>query len=109
MSCCSSRRWLEGKPLLLLLAARANGCKVVRELQDRGGMRHGMVTLLDPTNGELILRAVHDDPEPDRKLEDIRYRNGEGIVGHILKTEATILVKRIADEPRFLGRLGLYD
>jgi transcriptional regulator with GAF, ATPase, and Fis domain len=25
--------------------------KVLRELQDHGGMRHGMVTLLDPANG----------------------------------------------------------
>jgi Nif-specific regulatory protein len=83
--------------------------KVLGELQDRGGMRHGMVTLLDPSNGELILRAVHDDSEPDRKLEDIRYRNGEGIVGQILKSGETVLVKRIADEPRFLDRLGLYD
>ena len=39
-------------------------CGVLDELQDRGGLRHGIVTLLNPESGELILRAVHDDPDP---------------------------------------------
>ena len=82
---------------------------VLDELQDRGGLRHGIVTLLNPESGELILRAVHDDPVPDRKLEEVRYKSGEGIIGQILEQGETLIVPRIADEPRFVDRLGVYD
>ena len=82
---------------------------VLQELHDRGGLTHGMVTLLDPESGELILRAVHDDMVQDRRLEEIRYRAGEGVIGHILETGTTVVVQRIANEPRFMGRLGVYD
>ena len=82
---------------------------VLKELQERGGLRHGIVTLLNPESGELILKAVHDDPATDRKLEEVRYRSGEGIIGQILERGETIIIRRIADEPRFLGRLGVYD
>jgi Nif-specific regulatory protein len=82
---------------------------VLNELQDRGGLRHGIVTLLNPDSGELILRAVHDDPARNRKLDEVRYRSGEGIIGQILERNETVIVPRIADEPRFIGRLGVYD
>jgi Nif-specific regulatory protein len=82
---------------------------VLQELHERGGLTHGMVTLLNPESGELILRAVHNDTVQERKLEEIRYRAGEGVVGHILETGATVVVPRIANEPRFIGRLGVYD
>ena len=82
---------------------------VLKELQERGGLRHGIVTLLNPESGELILKAVHDDPNTDRKLDEVRYCNGEGIIGQILEKGETIIVRRIADEPRFLGRLKVYN
>src|SRR5271165_6728670 len=82
---------------------------VLQELHERGGLTHGMVTLLNPESGELILRAVHNDSVDGRKLEEIRYRAGEGVVGHILETGETVVVQRIANEPRFIGRLGVYD
>jgi Nif-specific regulatory protein len=84
-------------------------CGVLNELQERGGLRHGIVTLLHPDSGELILRAVHDDPAQNRKLDDVRYRTGEGIIGQVLEKGETVIVPRIADEPRFIGRLGVYD
>ena len=82
---------------------------VLDELHDRGGLSHSMVTILNPQTGELIVRAVHNDPEPSRRLEEIRYRPGEGIVGQILLDGKTIVVERIANEPRFVSRLGLYQ
>jgi len=82
---------------------------VLQELHDRGGLTHGMVTLLNPESGELILRAVHNDTVNGRTLEEVRYRAGEGVVGHILDTGETVVVERIANEPRFIGRLGVYD
>ncbi|MFM8445330.1 MAG: nif-specific transcriptional activator NifA, partial [Methylococcus sp.] len=39
----------------------------------------------------------------------VRYESGEGIMGLILDAGYTIAIERIADEPRFLGKLGLYD
>jgi len=84
-------------------------CKVLEELNDRGDMKHGIVTLLDPESGELILRAIHNDPAPDRKLDRIRYRSGEGIIGRILEGGETVVVARIADEPRFINHLGVYN
>ena len=84
-------------------------CEVLEELNDRGKMKHGIVTLLDPDSGELILRAIHGDPTPGRKLEGVRYRPGEGIIGRILEDGETVVVERIADEPRFVNYLGVYD
>ncbi len=84
-------------------------CKVLEELNDRGEMKHGIVTLLDPESGELILRAIHNDPTPNRKLDRIRYRSGEGIIGGILESGETVVVPRIADEPRFIDHLGVYN
>ncbi len=80
---------------------------VLQELHEHAGMERGMVSLLDPDSGELSVGAVHaGDPA---RAEAVRYQTGEGITGTILKMGQTIVVKRIADESRFLDRLGLYD
>lgn len=80
---------------------------VLQKLHEHAGMERGMVSLLDPDSGELSVGAVHaGDPA---RAELVRYRTGEGITGAILKMGQTIVVKRIADESRFLDRLGLYD
>ncbi len=83
---------------------------VLHELHDRSGMRRGMVTLVEPQSGESLIGAIYSDDENNaERIEEIRYRPGEGIVGHIMDTGETMVVRRIAEEPRFLGRLGLYD
>ena len=56
--------------------------------------------------GELLVSALHD--ERTEPMESVRYRPGEGIVGTILSSAEPIIVRRIADEPRFLDRLGVY-
>ncbi|GAB6040582.1 nif-specific transcriptional activator NifA [Endothiovibrio diazotrophicus] len=81
---------------------------VLKILHQQGGMQRGMVTLLDPESGELLLNAIYCERE-DVKPEPVRYRPGEGIIGAILSHDRTVVVRRIADEPRFLDRLGLYD
>ncbi|MDD3517812.1 MAG: nif-specific transcriptional activator NifA [Chromatiales bacterium] len=78
---------------------------VLEVLHDYAGMRTGMVTLRDPGSGEQLLSAVHGA----ERNEDVRYRPGEGIVGHILDGGRTVVIPRLADEPRFLDRLRLYD
>jgi len=72
------------------------------------GMERGMVSLLEPESGELLLSAVHG-VDADVGLDDVRYRHGEGIVGTILEMGKEMVVDTVADEPRFLGKLGLYD
>ena len=78
---------------------------VLLQLHEKGSMCNGMVSLVQPDKGEMLLSAVHGDTDG----EEVRYRSGEGVVGNILEEGRTVVVKRISDEPRFLGRLGLYD
>ena len=78
---------------------------VLLRLHENGGLRNGMVSLVQPDKIDMLLSAVHGDIGS----EEVRYRAGEGVVGAILQEGRTVVVKRISDEPRFLGRLGLYD
>ena len=82
---------------------------VLQVLHDHGGMKRGMVALLDASTGELLLSAVHNETGRGGGVGRVRYRPGEGLVGAILEHRSTIVVERIAEEPRFLDRLGLYD
>jgi Nif-specific regulatory protein len=80
---------------------------VLQVLHDFAGMQRGMVTLLDPDSGDLLVSVVQSD-EP-AQVGSVRYRAGEGVVGAIIARGDTVVVRRIADEPRFLDRLGVYD
>ena len=80
---------------------------VLRVLHDGVGMERGMVSLVESESGELQVSVAHG--LAGIFTEDIRYRPGEGVVGLILEEGEPIAVERIADEPRFLGKLGLYD
>lgn len=81
---------------------------VLGVLHRKAGMRCGIITLRQLDSDSLVIGAVHsanDTPVPDK----VRYLQGEGLMGAILDAGSTIIVERIADEPKFLGRLGLYD
>ena len=79
---------------------------VLKALHEQGSLGYGMVALVDQETGELLVTALHDErADPS---ESVRYQPGEGIVGAILSSAEPIIVRRIADEPRFLDRLGLY-
>jgi Nif-specific regulatory protein len=80
---------------------------VLRAVHEGGGLERGMVTLADPDTGEQQVIAVHG-PET-MKLENIRYQPGEGVVGRVLEAGDKVVLKRISDEPRFMGKLGIYD
>lgn len=81
--------------------------EVLKLLNDQGHLRSGMVSLLDEKSGELMVSALHNDNT--RPIETIRYRQGEGLVGEIMTRAQPLIVECIADEPRFLDRLGVYD
>jgi len=80
---------------------------VLQALHDGVGLERGMVSLMDPASGELQVSLVYG--VSDTVTEEISYLPGEGVVGSILKTGNSIAVERIADEPRFLSRLGIYN
>ena len=82
---------------------------VLDELHDRSGMRCGMIALREPEGDALSVCAVRRDNGAANPREVVRYEIGEGVMGTILDVGHSVVVERIADEPRFLGRLGLYD
>ena len=81
--------------------------ELLRTLHDHKRMCMGLVSLLDSDSGDLLISALHDDDAAP--FEKVRYRPGEGVIGHILETNEPWIVPRLADEPRFLDRLNLFD
>jgi len=81
---------------------------VLEILHKRSGMRSGMITLREIENDDMVVSAVHTNGA-NKPVEPVRYQAGEGLIGAILDVGSTIIVEKVADEPRFLGRLGLYD
>jgi len=81
--------------------------KVLKLLHDKGRLRHGMVSLLNEETNELQVIALHG--HTSSLIETVRYRSGEGVIGDIMNQAEPVVVPRISDEPRFLGRLGVYD
>lgn len=82
--------------------------EVLKLLHDQGRLLNGMVCLLDEDSKELRLYAVHDN-NGVVPIKSVRYLPGEGLVGLVMQQSSPIMVERLADEPRFLGRLGVYD
>ena len=83
---------------------------VLRVLHDDVFMQHGMVCLYDDKQGMLTIEALH---EADQQLitsgAQTRYRPGEGLVGAVLLQGQPLVLPRVADDQRFLDRLGMYD
>jgi len=83
--------------------------EVLKTLSINFNMEFGMVTLVEPESGELLLSAIHTGINNKIDQEGIRYRPGEGLLGSILEDGNPIVISRLADEPRFLDRLGIYN
>ena len=82
--------------------------EVLKILHDQGRLFNGMVSLLDEDSDELMVYAVHDN-DGNIPIKSVRYQAGEGLVSIIMKSSEPLVVQRLVDEPRFLGRLGVYD
>jgi Nif-specific regulatory protein len=80
--------------------------EVLNALNDTGNLSHGMISLIDDDSGDLMMIALHGKPTP---ANAVRYKLGEGIVGTILQTGESVVLKRVSDEDRFLDRLNVYD
>jgi Nif-specific regulatory protein len=81
---------------------------VLEVLHRKAGMHSGMLALREMESDALVVCTVFRDNGGNVR-QPVRYEPGEGLMGTILDAGCTIVVERIADEPRFLGRLGLYD
>ena len=78
---------------------------VLETLHNQQHLLSGMITLRGVNDDNLSICEVYAE-EIDKS---VRYTPGEGLVGTILDAGSTIVVERLADEPRFLSRLGLYN
>ena len=82
--------------------------QVLQALHEHGELHRGVVSLVDPDSGALLVNAVHGRSQfPDG--EPVRYLPGEGVLGMVLECGERVVLPRLADEPRFLDRLRLYD
>jgi Nif-specific regulatory protein len=81
---------------------------ILEILHKRSGMRSGMITLREIESNSMIVSVVHT-AGAGKFTEPVRYNPGEGLMGAILEEGSTIVIEKISEEPRFLGRLGLYD
>lgn len=81
--------------------------EVLKLLHEKERLHCGMICLLDERSGDLRVSAVHKNRSVP--AEHVRYQPGEGIVGKILESGQAKVVPRLAEEPRFLDRLGVYD
>ncbi|MCW2484341.1 nif-specific transcriptional activator NifA [Candidatus Symbiopectobacterium sp. NZEC127] len=83
---------------------------VLRILHDDAFMQHGMICLYDTQRGVLVVEALHQaDEQLIASGSQVRYRPGEGLVGTVLSQHQPLVLPRVADDQRFLDRLGLYD
>jgi Nif-specific regulatory protein len=71
-------------------------------LQSKMGMKRGTITLLDPVNQELDIKAAHG--LTDRERQRGHYQIGEGITGKVVETGEPVIVPHIGKEPLFLNR-----
>lgn len=78
---------------------------ILEILHKNTNMLSGMIALRGIEDDSLSICAVH----ANNIDKSVRYQPGEGLVGMIIDAASTIVVERLADESRFIDRLGLYD
>jgi len=83
---------------------------MLQALHDHARMQYGLVSLFDQNRSALFVQAMHGiDAEIIKDVKSVRYRMGEGILGTVMHQGNSLVIPRVADDPRFLDRLNLYD
>ncbi len=80
---------------------------VLNTLDSELEMNRGAVTLLAPDGKEIIIEAVHNFSEEQRRK--IRYRLGEGVTGRVMQTGKPMIVPKVSEEPLFLNRFERWN
>ncbi|EMP0253072.1 TPA: nif-specific transcriptional activator NifA [Klebsiella michiganensis] len=84
--------------------------EVLSVLHNDAFMQHGMICLYDSQQEILSIEALQQTENQTLPgSTQIRYRPGEGLVGTVLAQGQSLVLPRVADDQRFLDRLGLYD
>ncbi|GLK60069.1 MULTISPECIES: nif-specific transcriptional activator NifA [Azotobacter] len=85
--------------------------QVLAILHDYLGLLHGLVSIIAaPQPRMLRVVAIHTSSRLVAKAaEEVRYRRGEGVMGHVLEHSESVMLERVSLAPRFLDRLALYD
>jgi Nif-specific regulatory protein len=81
--------------------------EVLDILDNELGMNRGAITLLAPAGKEIIIEAVHNFPEEQRRK--IRYRLGEGVTGRVMQTGKPMIIPKVSEEPLFLNRFERWN
>ncbi|MEY2632131.1 MAG: hypothetical protein RIR00_785 [Pseudomonadota bacterium] len=79
---------------------------VLRVLHDEAGLSRGLISVVE-NDGKLSAHVVYTPDQPP--LPEVQYQPGEGILGLVLEKPRTMMLRRVADDPRFLNRLGIYQ
>jgi len=94
-----------------LLASGARQKETLAEVLDmldsELGMNRGAVTLLSPNGDEIVIEAVHNFSEEQRRK--IRYRMGEGVTGRVMQTGKVKIIPKVSEEPLFLNRFERWN
>ena len=69
--------------------------QVLRILHEYGELHRGVVSLVDPDSGALLVSAIHDQPKPPTG-EPVRYLPGEGVLGMVLERGERVMLPRLA-------------
>jgi Nif-specific regulatory protein len=77
--------------------------EVLTGMEREIGLRRCTVMLLSPSGAELVFEASGDTAPVVG--ESVSYRRGEGVTGHVLATGQPAIIRRIAEEPKFCGRI----
>ncbi|MDD2662368.1 MAG: nif-specific transcriptional activator NifA [Dechloromonas sp.] len=80
---------------------------VLRVLHDEAGLSRGLIGVVDAESGKLAIHTIYNPDGPDS--DNAQYGPGEGIIGLILERPRSIKLARVADEPRFLNRMRVYE
>ncbi|WP_299200941.1 nif-specific transcriptional activator NifA [uncultured Amphritea sp.] len=84
--------------------------EVLKILHNEAEMKNGLIALKDYEMEHLFISAVHSDSdEVQRAKGAARYQQGEGLVGSILKSQSSLVLPNLANEPRFMDRLELFE
>jgi Nif-specific regulatory protein len=77
--------------------------EVLAGIERELGLRRCTVMLLSPSGAELVFEAAGDAASV--AAESVSYRRGEGVTGRVLATGQPAIIRRIAEEPEFRGRI----
>ncbi len=91
-------------PLILLDKLQ----QVLNLLHEMSGLCSGLIAIRDRQTGALDVYLVRSRKDQSA-IGSVRYEPGEGLMCAVMEAGGTLVIERLANESRFLGKLGLYD